>query len=203
MPLHFAHSFLSEGYKNLLVTDKNISLALRDVVRDRDAVSAYMRSFVSQGDHIMVDMTDLPSRSQLVPLAKKGYNSNFTFDTQLNLLYIFSDKLKTPVFYRLVGGNLRESKAVRLLLKESGIEDCVFVADRGFYSGQNITYLRQCALSYAIPLKRNSQLINAAWLKEDLFKSGARYFDFDGRYVWAQEFEIEETKNSTYTWMNS
>lgn len=194
MPFHFVHSFLSEKYQGIKMTDKDISLALRDVGRDRDAVSAYMKSFVSAGDHIMVDMTDLPSRSQLVPLAKKGYNSAFTFGTQYNLLYIFSAKLKTPVFYRLIGGNLRESKAVRLLLRESGIEDCVFVADRGFYSKQNVTFLLQSGLSYVIPLKRNSNLIDPAWLKEDLFKAGRQYFDFDGRYVWVQEFEIEENQ---------
>lgn len=196
MPFHYVHSFLSETEicKGIVVTDKNISLALRDVGRDRDAVGAYMKSFVRPDDHIMVDMTDLPSRSQLVPLAKKGYNSGFTFNTQFNLLYIFSSKLKTPVFYRLIAGNLRESKAVRLLLKESGIEDCVFVADRGFYSKENILYLTDSKLSYVIPLKRNSKLIDPAWLKEDCFKTGKQYFDFGGRYVWVQEFETEENQ---------
>lgn len=191
MPLHFAHSFLSETHTGMSVSDKNISLALRDVGRDRDACNAYMRSFIVAGDHIMVDMTDLPSQSRHIPLAKKGYSSGFNFDNQFNLLYIYSAKLQSPVFYRLLAGNLREGKAVKLLLKESGIKDCVFVADKGFYSKNNAAHLAQLELSYVIPLKRDSNLVRAEWLHEDVFKKDAGYFDFDDRYVWAQVHEIE------------
>jgi transposase len=191
MPLHFAHSFLSETHREVSVSDKNISLALRDVGRDRDACNAYMRSFVAAGDHIMVDMTDLPSQSRHIPLAKKGYSAGFQFDTQFNLLYIYSAKLQSPVFYRLLSGNLRESKAVKLLLKESGVQDCVFVADKGFYSKDNVSHLAQLELDYVIPLKRDSHLILTEWLHEDAFKKDVQYFDFDDRFVWVQVHETE------------
>lgn len=191
MPMHFAHSFLSERLAPGAVTDKNISQALREIGRDRAACGAYMRSFVSENDHIMVDMTNLPSQSRQIPLAKKGYNAQFNFDTQFNLLYIYSAKLQTPVFFRLLAGNLRESKAFKLLLRESGIKDCVFVADKGFYSRDNAQHLSDSGLSYVIPLKRNSSLLDKDWLTENRFKNGDRYFDFADRYVWFQEHETE------------
>jgi transposase len=184
MPFHIGQSYLSELYPQLALSDKKISLFLRDIGRDRTRVSAFMRSFIQNGEHILVDLTHLPLKSEHISLSKLGYNSHMDFQPQCNVLYVFSAALGLPVFYRLLPGNIREVKAIRLTLEESQIKDCVLVADKGFFSGPNIEALQADNLSYIIPLRRNNTLIESEKLHPDVIKSGANYFKFEKRFIW-------------------
>ena len=73
----------------------------------------YMKSFIGAGDHILIDATNVLSYSQQIPLAKKGYSNPLTFDTEFNLMYIYSADSRMPVYYRLLPGNIREVKAFK------------------------------------------------------------------------------------------
>lgn len=73
---------------------------------------------------------------------------------------MFSQTQHEPVYYRLLPGNIRDVKSVKLSLKEAGINDAVFIADKGFYSEDNIIELEKSELQYVIPLKRNHTLID-------------------------------------------
>ena len=184
MPFHLAHRYLSELYPHLALNDKKISLLLRQIGRDRARAAAFMRSFVQRGEHILVDLTHLPLKSEHIPLSRPGYNSHMDFQPQCNVLYVFSASLRLPVFYRLLPGNIREVKAIRLTLQESQVKDCVLVADKGFFSRQNIEALQADNLRYIIPLRRNNALIDGEKLRPDTIKSGANYFKFEKRFIW-------------------
>lgn len=184
MPFHLSHSYLSEVYPDLALNDKKITLLLRDIGRDRARVSAFMRSFIQSGEHILVDLTHLPLKSEHIPLSKSGYNNHMDFQPQCNVLYVFSASLGLPVFYRLLPGNVREVKAIRLTLQESQVTDCILVADKGFYSIENVKTLRDDNLHYIIPLRRNNILIDVQKFHPDNIKSGANYFKFEKRFIW-------------------
>lgn len=184
VPFHLAHSYLSELYPGLALNEKKASLLLRDIGRDRARATAFMRSFVQSGEHILVDLTHLPLKSGHIPLSKPGYNSHMDFQPQCNVLYVFSASLGLPVFYRLLPGNIREVKAIRLTLQECQVKDCVLVADKGFFSKQNIEALQADNLRYIIPLRRNNALIDGEKLRPDTIKSGENYFKFEKRFIW-------------------
>ena len=46
-----------------------------------------------------------------------------------------------PYFFRLLFGNIRQVSALKNTLKEAGITDTTFIADKGFYTENNINVL--------------------------------------------------------------
>jgi len=123
-------------------TDKKISALLNSIGQRRADVVAFMKSFIEPGDYLLTDLTNIFQASNKISMAKEGYNNPMVFEKQINLLYIYSPSLSLPVFYRLFPGNLREVKGIRLSLQESGIEDAIMMADKGFYLAENIAFLK-------------------------------------------------------------
>lgn len=191
---HYEHSYLSQLYPSLILNDKDFSLILRRIGRDRSRLSEFMRSFIQAGEHILVDLTHMPLKSELIPLSKAGYNSHMDFNPQYNLLYIYSMGLKLPVFYRIVPGNIREVKAIRLTLQEAHIKDCILIGDKGFYAKNNVQMLQEDGMQYIIPLRRNNVLIDEVGLQRDKIKTGSQYFTFEKRIIWYSSSLIEDNQ---------
>lgn len=187
MPLHLGKSMLTNTLEYSF-TDKKISSLLHSIGQKRETVVGFMKSFIDPGDYLLTDLTNIFNASNKISIAKEGYNRHMVFDKQINLLYIYSPTLALPVFYRLFAGNLREVKGIRLTLKESGIQDAIMIADKGFYSAANITFLQEQNLKYIIPLRRDNALIKY----ELMSKTSSNYFKFDDRYIWYANYELQE-----------
>lgn len=184
IPFHISKSMMSVSDEESY-TEKKISSTLRTIGVMRQQATSYMQSFIKPNDYVMVDMTNMFSASDSMRFVKQGYNSDMIFDGQFNLMYIYSPELKQPVFYRLFTGNTKEVSGFRLCLQESGLQQAVIVADKGFYSKANIEMIREAGLQYIIPLKRDSSLVDYSKLdrKNNLF------FKFENRYVWYAQYE--------------
>ena len=202
MPFHIGHSYLSEQYPHVALTDKKISLALRDIGRDRAVVEHFMRKDIGEGEHILLDMTHIPSKSEHIDLAQPGYNSEWNFESQFNLLYIYALQTQMPAFYRLLSGNIREVKAMSLTLKQSGVKNCTLIADKGFHSKANVEELMTEQLSFIIPLRRDNQLIRYDLAKEDQLKTESRYFQHEKRYIWHTQYQIPEQDLCVYLFLD-
>lgn len=184
MPLHIHHSYLSEVLKGAIFDEKNISLALRDVGRNREQAVRFMKWDIPEGEHVLIDLTHLPSRSKNGAFAQPGHNNQKNYSRQINLLYIFDNQSLKPIFYRIIPGNIRELSAFVLTMEESGITPCILIMDKGFYSQKNIGYLANNKFNFICPLKRDSLMLkneNRAMLFE---KTGARYFEYMGKIIW-------------------
>lgn len=183
MELHFKQDFLSEVFSGVSLSDKNMTALLKNIGGDREKINAFFREFSRPGEHILMDMTAIHSKSKEMSLNHPGYNSSGNFDPQANLLLLFSQTLHEPVYYRLLPGNIRDVKSVKLSLKEAGINDAVFIADKGFYSANNIDELENAELHYVIPLKRNHTLIDYKPLKKKGKKGLSHHFKYQERYI--------------------
>ena len=115
---------------------------------------------------------------------RKGYNSEHIQNRQVRLLYLFDSGNHAPVFYRMVPGNIADKAAMADTIIQSGAKNCTIIADRGFYSKKNVSFLMERKLNYILPLQRNTKLIskefeaaadNERWDGEFLFK---------GRVIW-------------------
>jgi len=70
-------------------------------------------------------------------------------------------------------------------MKEMNVkEKIVFIADKGFFSAENVAMMDEEKLSYIIPLKRNNSLINYSPLERGDFKKEMQYFFFQDRIIW-------------------
>jgi transposase len=192
MPFHYQHSYLSNQFSTVSLTDKRISGLLRDIGIQRERIVQFCRSFIKNGDHILIDGTQIFSQSDNIEYSKLGYNNKSMYIPQVNLIFIFSSDLRSPIYYRLIPGNVREVRAFRLSLEESGIRDAVLIADKGFYSEENIQLIEDEKLRYIIPLKRNSQLVDYTVFKKTNKRDMNGYFKYNERYIW---YYIQKSKN--------
>lgn len=194
MELHFEQDFLSEAFKNVSLSDKNMTVLLRNIGTDRERINAFFKEFSKPGEHLLMDMTAIHSKSKEMSLNHVGYNSHRDYDPQANLLLLFSQTQHEPVYYRLLPGNIRDVKSVKLSLKESGVKDAVFIADKGFYSEVNIVELQESGLKYVIPLKRNHSLIDYKPLQKAGKRGYSHFFKFQERFIFANTKTIAENK---------
>jgi len=195
IPFRLASSFLPEQLEMKPFGEKLASGILNRIGGQREKMLEYMKSFIKQEEYILMDATDVLSHSKNISLAKKGYNNKLTFDTQFNLMYVYSANSKSPIYYRLLPGNIRDVKAFKNCLLEVGLSNVIIVADKGFYSDANVKMLQQAGLSFILPLKRDNKLINYKSLNENTFKSGTSFFEHEKRAIW---FKVTKLENGLY-----
>lgn len=203
MPLLLAHSYLSVSLSKMAQNDKQIALCLRDVGRDRQTSLRFMRSFITEGQHLLFDLTHLNSQSQQMDLAAEGPLGKKGFGSNIGLLYLFSVEKQEPVYYRLVPGNIRDVAALSLSIQESGVKDATVITDKGFYSAANANILQKSGLRFIAPLKRDNKLIDAQKLAENTLKIADNYFLFEGRIIWYATPTLDSNQRTLFLFVDS
>ena len=189
IPYRLDSSYLPQSLGLQPFTDKTASAILNKTGGRTEAMQGYMKSFITAGDYILMDGTNITSKSEYIPAAKRGYNKQLSFDPQVNLLYIYSATQRMPVFYRLLPGNIQDVRAFKNTLLAAGLAQAIVVADKGFYSKANVELLLEEKLSFIIPLKRDSALIDYTALADNTFKAKAGFFPYEKRIIWHRCFE--------------
>jgi transposase len=86
-----------------------------------------------------------------------------------------------------------------LCIKEINIKDVIFIADKGFFSIQNINELNEENLQYIIPLHRNNKLIDFEPLLKANFKMELKtYFIYQERVIWYYQYQRGSMKLVTF-----
>jgi len=149
-----------------------------------------------------VGLDQHPQQKRKIALSKPGYNSDWDFEPQFNLLYIYSTNLQAPVFYRLVSGNIRDVSVLKLTVLESGANQCVLVAGKGFYSLANIGQLELDHFHYIIPLRRDNSFINYQLSGENALKTGENFFSFEKRFIWHTSYMVPGTERRIFFFLD-
>jgi hypothetical protein len=192
---YHSHDFCSEIWSTKAMSDKIISLNLRYFGENREKVVGWMKNLLNdvpqnEQNFVLMDSTHSFSVSENLAINAKGYNSDFDFERQIRLMYLFSAQMKQPIYYRLIGGNITDVKSMSLCIKEMDIKGkVIFIADKGFFSAENISMMQEEELSYIIPLQRNNSLIDFSPLQRGDFKKEADYFIFENRVIWYYSYQ--------------
>lgn len=198
---HFSHSYLQVLNPDARINDKFISQMLRTIGQQRENCTKFMKSISNiKDEQLLIDMTNIITRSKNIELAHKGYNNKKQFDPQVNLMLLFSETLNQPTYFRIVPGNVREVKAFETTLNEAGIKDAILIADKGFYSQKNINELQKAELKYILPLRRNSTLIDYKPFNKPNMEGMKGYFKYVGRYIWY--YTIEKKGKTIYVFLD-
>lgn len=204
IPYYYHHDFSSLQFTHKRLTDKKVSYVLKAVGENRTAVVSWMKSLLNTSPDektdrfVMMDSTHVVSKSELLAVNAQGYNSNFDFDEQIRLMYLFSTEIHQPVYYRLINGNITDVKSMTLCVEEMKVEGVIYIADKGFYSKGNIEIMEKEKLQYIIPLKRDSSRIDYEPLQAVNFKEKLSYFTYQGRIIWYYEYQNEGDHIVTY-----
>jgi transposase len=193
-PYYHSHDFCSEDWSTQSFSDKIISTTLKTAGENRQKVVAWMKGqlkeFPDGQNFVLMDSTHTMSVSEQLAINAKGYNPNFDFDKQIRLMYLFSAQMKQPVYYRLINGNITDVKSMSLCIEEMKIKnEVVFIADKGFFSAENVKMMNEEKLSYIIPLHRNNSLIDFSPLEKPDFKKDLSYFIFQDRIIWYYAYQ--------------
>ena len=184
MEHYYKNSNLSELFKGLKLSGRELSLFLKDFGGNREEIVKFMKRFIAGNEHILFDGTSILSKSEKMNINRTGYNAHHDYEPQINLLYAFACESKSPVYYRIIAGNVRDITAFKLSVSEAGLKDVIIVADKGFGSEANFNMLNESKIKYIIPLKRNSALFDTSKLESGDKASFDGYFMFNERPIW-------------------
>lgn len=161
--------------------DKKISDMLFELGAGQSAIHGFMQPKDKQRKTVLMDATDIVLQSKHIALSQKGYNAQMNFQPQFVLLYLYDATSLKPLYYRLLPGNIREISAMQNTIRISGMEQCVYIADKGFFSESNVSELERLGMQFIIPLKRDNALIPYSGL--DNIEQTDNYFQFSDRFV--------------------
>ena len=184
MSIHYEDSWLSEEIKDVRLSDKSLHMLFEEIGGDRGSIVRFLRRFVSEGENLLIDLTHIFSLSEGMSITEKGYNREFDFTPQVNLLFMFSFDKRLPLFYRVLPGSVRDVSTLKSMIEESGLKHVIIIGDKGFYSKGNIELLRENEIDYILPLRRNNSLIDYEVLEIGNKKGFDGYFKFNERYIW-------------------
>ena len=139
------------------MSDKSISSMLSSL--PHDSCNELMRSLTGKGEYVLMDSTAIFSRSVNMSILELGHNAHDIHIPQISVMMLFSSTRTMPTFIRILPGSIRDVTSMATTMDIAGIERCVVITDKGFYSLDNIRNLRKKHLSFIIPMRRNSSLI--------------------------------------------
>ena len=187
LPMKSLHYLYEKTYLSRIMDESmspdSLSRMLSSLPEDQSI--RVMRKLTEKGEYVLMDSTAIFSRSENISFLELGHNSHGTHLPQINVMMLFSSTRTMPTFVRILPGSIADVSAMAKTIDMAGVEKCVIVADKGFFSSDNIKKLKKNHLSYIIPLRRNSSLIPDAG-------SFSGVFMYDGKPVkyWKRENDV-------------
>ena len=155
-------SFLSEMYPGVHLSENTVSDFLQKVGMEYRYIHQFMenRIFRMLGKNLVVDgmLKDNNSITNMFSeYSRKGAKKG---SKDVSLTYAYDPETKEPVAVYPQPGNMLDLTSIQGFVEDYHIKQCLLVMDKGYYSNENLTKLRQIeGLSYIIPLKTSSKKI--------------------------------------------
>ncbi|MCD7921555.1 MAG: transposase [Clostridiales bacterium] len=193
----FEASCLNDIHPDLSCSDYTVRSLIGKLGIRNAEMAAFMRLYVKSGSKLMFDGTSIFTRAD-DSFAQRGYNPDHKKQTQVRLLYIFDRSSYTPVFYRMISGNVADKAALKETIAASGCKNCIVIGDKGFYSKKNVSFLMDNKMTYILPLQYNTKLIPGEFAqnKDDHKFDGC--FVYKGRNIWHKTLESGIKGNKVY-----
>lgn len=180
MELIYSNSYDSRLRPNLPLSPSTITSVLNEIGSNREAQLNFMRKYYDGTEFIIFDGTRLVSHS----LGEKGYNHCNIDDPQMNLQYCFSLRAeKKPIYFKGFTGDKTDISILKTCIRESGLNNMIFIADKGYYSGSNAEELTKNGISYIMPVKRCDKRIDYASIDMSSMDGFDGFFSFQSRPI--------------------
>ncbi len=143
---YFGHLSPSKLYSSLDLSEEEIYRAELELYR----------SVRRSSSSIFYDITSIYFYGSSCSLAARGYNPRAALP-QVNIgLAVDGDGV--PIFHRVFRGNVHGGATLRLFLeclKNAGLRRCMLVLDRGFFSDENVSLVRESGyhITVGVPLR--------------------------------------------------
>lgn len=187
----FSDSYLSTEYGTAGLAPSQLSGFLFDLGSRREEIVKYMDSFCRGSSNIIFDGTDMLSASRLMGLPQLTKTKTGTFDKAINLMMVFSLDYMLPSYFRLLPGNIKDVKAFRLCMEESGASNAVAIIDKTFPSKANLEFLEENGIRYIASLRRSTAGLDYSAFRNRDNRGADGHFRYHGRTIWYKEQTLE------------
>lgn len=201
MKYDYEHSWLSNVYPDIGVCDSSVKRMLEKLSMRQDAMEDFMRGFCRKGHKLIFDGTSIMC-STSDSYVTKGYNSRAQYHDQYRLLYVFDRTSRAPVFYRVLPGRMVDKAAFVETIRRCSCPDAIIIADKGFYSKANLSYLMEKKLRFILPLQENTTMIPPSFDEHD---GDGRYdgrFTYKGRNIWYKVIPTGDRGNRIFIYQD-
>ncbi|NOY64515.1 MAG: IS1634 family transposase [Nitrospirae bacterium] len=153
--------------RSLKITSQKLSRLLEKIGRSNlgaEFSKALLGRLKTRGA-LIYDITSLSSYSQCIEILEWGYNRDGDELPQANLSLVVDRAEGIPVMYEVYPGSIVDvSTLVNTVevLRSYGIEDCMMVLDRGFFSRANICLLEERGIEYIIAASLSLKSVRGA-----------------------------------------
>ena len=196
MDLIYSNSYDSRLRPNLPLSPSTITSVLKEIGSNREAQLNFMRKYYDGTEFIIFDGTRLVSHS----LGEKGYNHCNIDDPQMNLQYCFSLRPeKKPIYFKGFTGDKTDISILKTCIRESGLNNMIFIADKGYYSGSNAEELTKNGISYIMPVKRCDKRIDYASIDMSSMGGFDGFFSFQSRPIFYKTIQRASTAGAKGT----
>jgi len=151
---------------------------------------------------IYYDITSISSYSENIDFVEWSYNRDGEQLPQINLGVVSCKRSSLPIFYRTYQGSIVDVSTLKNTVKyfkSFDLTDIILVTDKGFYSGKNITELKNSEFQFIIPLpytlKKSKGIVKKYFNK---ITSPKNAFQYKNDVLYYQSDIIEIEKNNYY-----
>jgi len=188
----FEKTYLSRKFSDVSLSPKSVSNLYQTLGLKHAERLEFMREFIKRSEYLAIDLSFIFSESERIKWLEYGYNSMEIFHKQLNFLLLFSLDNKEPVYLRTLPGSVRDVSTIKRMIKEvPNNAKMVFIADKGFFSKENVQTIEKERIYYIIPLKRNLNIIRYP-------KSYEKFFKFRDRNIQYKDYRLGKRKLVVY-----
>lgn len=194
----FLDSYMSDICSDIAVSEGSVRRFIARLGTEQDTIDAFMQSQVMPGTTLLFDGTSIFTKSA-DSLSAKGYNPDHSLDPQARLLYIFEKDSHRPVFYRVLQGSIVDKTAFMNTVNVAGCKDCIIIADKGFYSKQNVSALLKAGMKYILPLREDTVNVEPEFYADTNDSKWDDVFTYNKRAIWFRKRPSGNKGNFIYT----
>ena len=188
----FADSYLSYKIGERELSANALSGFLHNLSTRRDKINEFMRSYIDPDDNIIFDGTDQLSASRCMDYPQLTKTKKGSFDTAVNIMWIFNCAKHLPVYYRLMPGSIKDVSAFKVCVEDPGKCSGVVIIDKGFQSVSNIQKLDELGIRFIVSLKCSTKGLDYSIFASRTNESADGAFLYHKRPIWWKRFEIDE-----------
>lgn len=186
----YSDSFLSTQTGTPGLLPSQLSGFLHDLGAHRENIVRYMDYFCSCSSNIIFDGTDLLSSSRLMGLPQLTKTKTGAFEKVVNMMMVYSLDFKLPSYYRLLPGNIKDVKAFRICMSESGASSATAILDKTFPSQGNLEFLEKEDIEYIASLRRSTKGLDYSAFENRTNSNLDGHFMYQGRVLWYKEMSV-------------
>ena len=187
----FCDSFLSEKIGTRGLSANSLSGFLHDLGTRRDKITDFMRGYIDADDNIIFDGTDQVSASRCMDYPQLTKTKKGTFDTAVNIMWIFNCAKHLPVYYRLMPGSIKDVSAFKVCVEDAGMRNGVAIIDKGFQSASNIEKLDELGIRFIMSLRRSTKGLDYSIFASRTNEGADGAFLYHKRPIWWKRCDID------------